>query len=165
MALRFAKTYTMRKYVLILTVILFAACGEEADNAGNLKAVKQPKVKERSYCYLRTDGTNNQDTEAIHIIVKNDSVSGEMKYLPHEKDARVGTLTGIKVGDVIKADWLCQQEGMEFTVQVGLKMKRNKVLQQVSAFNDKGEEYLPTNAEYKWEYKEVNCDQFPARNY
>lgn len=116
-------------------------------------------------CYLRTAGINNVDTAAIKLVIADHEVTGEMKYLPYEKDARTGPLRGSIEGDILTLEHLCSQEGMEFTVPVVLQMSSNSVLQKGTAFNDAGEEYIPKDATFETEYKQVDCSIFPERDY
>ncbi|MEO6497438.1 MAG: hypothetical protein ABIN95_00430, partial [Mucilaginibacter sp.] len=54
-------------------------------------------------CFLHTDGTANQDSNLVHLKIDGNKVTGDMKWIPKEKDSRKGTLEGTQQGNTIKA--------------------------------------------------------------
>ena len=82
-----------------------------------------------SLCFLRTDGTRNQDSTTIELVIKGDKVTGEMNWLPSMKDGRRGLLSGKKTGDNIDAMWTYKQEGMTDSMAVAFKLTGNQLAQ------------------------------------
>jgi hypothetical protein len=118
-----------------------------------------------SFCYLQVTGITKQDTKALKLVIKNNDVTGELLYLPHEKDGRFGLLSGRKNGDTIKAMWQYMQEGMEDTVSVSFALTENGALQQRSSFNTRtGHEYLPATGPYDITYTRTDCGILPQYN-
>lgn len=146
----------MKKHLLFPLILLFAACNNNTERA------KEGKTKTDTLCFLRADG---QDTAVVRFIISEQYVTGEIKYLPWQKDARVGSTKGIIEDNVITAEWACTQEGMTFTVPVRFKINSNSVLQQENKTNETGEEYLPEDQQFTIEYKKMDCSDFPERKY
>jgi hypothetical protein len=82
-----------------------------------------------SLCFLHTEGTRNQDTTTIELVIKGDTVTGEMNWLPGLKDGRRGLLSGKKTGDKINAMWTFKQEGMTDSMAVAFKLTGNQLAQ------------------------------------
>src|SRR5688572_15705460 len=90
--------------------IIFAACNSNpntktadsiaADSAAN-DTTAQAAAAPGQICFLRTEGTQKQDSTKIHLVINGDKVTGDMQWLPKEKDARKGTLEGTQDGNVI----------------------------------------------------------------
>lgn len=150
-------------YSLAMVVLLTSCQNETETKESNIDT--ENEVAERSVCYLRTAGSNHQDSFAIQLYIKGKAVTGDMKYLPWEKDARSGTIEGSIDDNIVTADWHCTQEGMDFTVPISFRIEEGKLLQQQSDYNENGEEYLPKEAPYTIDYTEVDCDLIPTRNY
>lgn len=162
------QTSIMKHYLLILSILFVAACNnpeKESNTTNKSSDIETPASAPDTFCYLYTDGTEQQDSFAVKLIINGNSVSGEMKYLPWQKDASTGTLKGTKKNNVVKLIWTYWQEGMETVEKVAFKLNDGKAYQQVPAFNDRGEMYLPENPEYGEVYSLVDCSVLPKRNY
>src|SRR5882757_4397943 len=98
----------MKLYLLLICVLGLASCtGNGAKNSANtlkpantqedaLQAVTQNTPAQNiEYCFIHTDGANAQDTTAVHLVINEAKVSGDMSWLPKEKDRRKGTLSGM----------------------------------------------------------------------
>ena len=158
----------MKRYLFILTTLFFAACNgaeEHSATTDNMAPVPEAATLPDTFCYLRTEGTELQDSFVVKLVVDGHNVSGEMKYLPWQKDASIGTLKGTKTNNILKLTWTYWQEGMETMEKVAFKLEDDKAHQQLPAYNDRGEMYLPENAEYRDVYTLVDCSIFPARDY
>jgi hypothetical protein len=165
----------MKQYVVICA-FAFASCAgnsqkgadtvitdsSQADTA--LATNLNTPAQNMEYCFMRTEGTNAQDTTAIHLIINGGKVSGDMKWIPKEKDSRKGTLTGTIEGNDIKAVWSFMQEGMTDTLAVAFKLSAQQLAQKPSVYNKQnGREQLDKNADYTLIYKLDNCDKFKAQ--
>ncbi len=162
----------MKKLLLIPMILFIAACGDnEAKNEKNANEVmnEEEAIMKHSFpdelCYLMTEGSNNEDSNIIHLKFNGNNVTGEMKLLPWQKDASVGIIQGTKTGDIINLEWIYFQEGMKYTEPVVLKMYDNKVMQKATEVNDNGETIIPEGAGFVRSYKKVDCSVLPERDY
>lgn len=107
-----------------------------------------------SMCFVRTEGTHNQDTTTVQLVVKGNTVTGEMSWLPFAKDSRKGILTGKQSGDTINAVWTFKQEGMTDTMRLKFKLDGNNLLQKPLKVNTKtGRQQTNEPADYSVQYK------------
>jgi len=83
-------------------------------------AVNNSKADVSSLCFLNTEG---KDSTSIELVVRGDKVSGQMNWLPYQKDSRKGNLAGTIKNDTIHAVWSFMQEGMKDTLNVDLQLK------------------------------------------
>lgn len=90
-----------------------------------------------SLCFLHTEGARHQDSTSIELVIKGSEVSGQMNWLPYEKDSRKGKLNGTVSGDTINAKWTFMQEGMQDTVGVKFKLTGNQLAQKPLKLNVK----------------------------
>ncbi|PAW93809.1 hypothetical protein CKK33_10000 [Mucilaginibacter sp. MD40] len=163
----------MKKYFAICAIAL-ASCtsnsnsNKAADSAKvdtGKKAAMSTPAQDMEYCFMRTDGTNNQDTTAIHLLQKGNKITGEMKWMPKEKDSRKGTLTGTISGDEITAVWNFMQEGTKDSIQLAFKLTAQQLAQKPLKVNTAdGRQTTDTNAGYTLIYQLDNCSQFKSAN-
>jgi hypothetical protein len=88
-----------------------------------------------SLCFLRTEGKDNQDSTCVELIIKGDKVSGQMSWMPDQKDSRKGILEGTIKGDTINAVWSFMQEGTKDTLKLKFKLDNNKLFQKPLKLN------------------------------
>lgn len=112
------------------------------------------------YCFLRTEGSNNQDTTAVHLVINAGKVTGEMQWIPKEKDARKGTLEGTIAGNDIKAVWTFSQEGMKDTLGVAFQLSAQELAQKPFKVVKDGRQQTDGAAGYTITYKLDNCTKF-----
>src|SRR4051794_32744902 len=107
--------------LLCIASLLIASCSsnstktenKDADKADSSEVTATPvTATDTSRCFLLTEGKKNRDSTTIELAVKNNKVTGQMNWLPYQKDSRKGTLTGTAKGDTINAMWSFMQEGM-----------------------------------------------------
>ncbi|RYZ97382.1 MAG: hypothetical protein EOP47_21795 [Sphingobacteriaceae bacterium] len=109
-------------------------------------------------CFLHTDGTANQDSTIVYLMVSGSKVTGEMKWLPKEKDSRNGTLEGTQEGNTIKAVWSFMQEGMTDTMAVEFDYSGDKLSQKPFIVNQAtGRQQTDTNASHSIAFNKVDC--------
>lgn len=164
----------MKKFLgLILTAALFTSCADNeaeettvAETQDSVAVEMNVKVVD-TLCFLRVGGANNVDSAFIKLIMENDSmIYGQMRYLPREKDSRIGVLLpGRKHGDTLSLDWNCIQEGRKFTVPVSFILRDGAIYQKLWAYDKQGEEYLPDTAAYGLMYQPIPCSLFPVKVY
>ncbi|QKJ29649.1 hypothetical protein HQ865_07740 [Mucilaginibacter mali] len=134
-----------------IAILAIASCSSPSNktgsidtmNAGDTAAKKSlaPKTGDTtaltSLCYVRTEGNKNQDSTTVQLVIKGNTVTGEMNWLPYEKDGRKGILNGTRSGDTIKAVWTFKQEGMTDTMAVNYKLDGDKLAQKPLKVNTK----------------------------
>ncbi|OKS88481.1 hypothetical protein [Mucilaginibacter polytrichastri] len=107
-----------------------------------------------SLCFLRTEGKTNQDSTSIELVIKGDVVSGQMTWMPYQKDSRKGVLAGTIKGDTIQAKWSFMQEGMNDTLNLKFKLTKDQLAQKPLKLNVKtGRDQTDDDAGYKLLYK------------
>jgi hypothetical protein len=107
-----------------------------------------------SLCFLRTEGKANQDSTSIELVIKGDKITGQMNWLPYQKDSRKGTLDGIIKGDSILAKWSFMQEGMQDTINLKFKLDKDQLVQKPLKLNIKtGREQTDETVGYTLAYK------------
>ncbi len=143
----------------VYSAIALTACNNpndsstEADNTDTMKAPTNVNVIE-AYHYVHTEGKTQQDSTIVVLIVDGNKVDGSMEYIPAEKDARRGKLSGTIENGIVNAQWVFMQEGMTDSIPVSFKQEEEKLLQKTWAYDAKtGKEYLPDTAQYSIEYK------------
>lgn len=110
-------------------------------------------------CFLHTDGTANQDSTIIHLMIDGDKVTGDMNWIPKEKDARKGKLEGTQAGNTIKAVWSFMQEGATDTMAVEFNFPGDKLEQKPLIVNTKtGRQQTDAKTGYTVIFNKINCD-------
>lgn len=105
-------------------------------------------------CFERAEGKNNTDSTYVQLIIKGNTVTGEMNWLPFEKDARKGLLTGTKKSNIIQANWTFKQEGATDTMKVSFKLEGNTLAQKPFKTDPKtGRQYTDESADYTVKYQ------------
>jgi hypothetical protein len=152
----------MKSIILVCVAVLgMAACSSNTNNqaktdtVGGSDATAQtnniPTVS--SLCFLRTEGKANRDSTSIELVIKGDKVSGQMNWLPYQKDSRRGTLDGMIKGDSIQAKWSFMQEGMQDTINLKFKLNNDQLVQKPLKLNVKtGRDQTDESADYTLAY-------------
>jgi len=165
----------MKQYVIICALALASCAGSSQKGADTVKTDSSQvdtavasnlstPAQNMEYCFVRTEGTSAQDTTAVHLVINGGKVSGDMKWIPKEKDSRKGTLAGTIEGNDIKAVWSFMQEGMTDTLAVEFKLSSQQLAQKPSVYNKQnGREQLNKSADYTLIYKLDNCEKFKAQ--
>ncbi|HEY8929280.1 MAG TPA: hypothetical protein VIM55_08825 [Mucilaginibacter sp.] len=151
----------MKYLSFIVTVLMLAACsrgGNKNSDKDTLSTTVADTTKLKSavssLCFLKTEG---KDSTSIQLVIKGDSVTGEMDWVPYEKDARHGQLHGVMKNDTIAAAWTFMQEGMRDTINLKFKMETNQLTQKPLKVNAKtGREQTDDAAGYTVVYPASN---------
>jgi hypothetical protein len=156
------------KYLIICAIALVSCVGN-----GNRKNEASKRIDEdtlnttlnnvpeqnRSHCFFRTEGTDQQDTITVKLTVNADKVEGEMNWIPKEKDSRKGVLDGTISGDEITAVWRYMQEGMEDSIKVAFKLSPEQLTQKPLKVNTTtGLQETDDAADYTLIYTPVGCN-------
>jgi hypothetical protein len=158
---------------LLLAVAFMASCAGGGSNSGSAdtsgikpsqkdsqlaNAANAPDVN-MQYCFFYTEGTQNQDTTKVSMLINGDKVNGEMNWLPKEKDAKKGLLTGTLNGNIIKAVWTFNQEGIKDTMNVEFQLRGNALAQKPYKYDTKtGRQQTNDAAEFSVVYSMKNCN-------
>lgn len=150
-----------------MLALAFASCQENTDNAKSENQVVQQdsavavshSLGNGHYCYIRTEGTSNQDTTKVHFVINEHDISGEMDWLPYEKDSRKGTLQGSIDGEDVKVQWTYMQEGMQDTLHLQFRLTAGmELFQKPVQFNTSSQrEQTDDAAGYAIKYAAVDC--------
>lgn len=127
----------MKSKYLVLCAIGFMSC--RGNNDGNTATgideetmsdtIVYAPEEDRLYCFIRTEGTDNQDTITVHFIINMNKVEGKMKWIPKEKDGRDGILSGEIADNIIAATWYYTQEGIQDSMAVDFKLSEQELAQ------------------------------------
>ena len=102
----------MRMYILTIALLVLSCNGKPKETATEQALELAGEVSTNvadTLCFIRTAGASNQDSSLIQLVIIADKVTGKMMNLPHEKDSRVGRISGEKDGDIITARWTYMQ--------------------------------------------------------
>jgi hypothetical protein len=149
----------MKLFSLIITSIIVASCNNQGAETNHDTAAKStPEKAPDSLCFRRLEGTGNQDTTILNLFLNGNVVTGDMNWLPKEKDSRKGTIKGSRNGDVIKALWSFMQEGMNDTLSVEFKLTQNGLLQKTSEIDaTTGRQFLSKKSSFSIPFEKVAC--------
>jgi hypothetical protein len=145
-------------YIALLLLASCTSAGNKQTGTDTLitsdtlaNATKTPAAY--ALCFLRTEGNNKLDTTSIELVVHGNEVSGQMNWLPYQKDSRKGTLTGTIKNDTLKATWSFMQEGMKDTLNLDFYLKDKQLMQKPLKLNTKtGRDQTDESANYTLVY-------------
>ncbi|PRD48425.1 hypothetical protein [Sphingobacterium haloxyli] len=128
----------MKNYFLLCAIALGSCVGQDNRNSEDtnkadedtIHAMANRPVQNKPYCFIRTEGTGQQDTTKVRFTINGDKVEGEMSWIPKEKDSRKGVLTGTISNNEITALWNYMQEGMRDSIRMAFKLLPNDELAQ-----------------------------------
>lgn len=114
--------------------------------------------EEQRYCFLRTEGSRQQDSSFLQLSIRNETVNGTYNDIPYEKDARRGTVLGKLQGNVFDLVWTFTQEGVQDTLRVVFQLQGDSLLRKPFAVDPKtGREVTQDTAEFSEVYVPVDC--------
>lgn len=111
------------------------------------------------YCYILTEGLENQDTTRVHFILADNEITGEMDWIPYEKDQRKGALQGSIDGEDVKVQWTYMQEGMQDTLHLQFRLTGGMELFQkpLKVNTSSQRQETDDSAAYSIKYHAVDC--------
>ncbi len=89
----------MQKNIFLAVLfLLLSACGTDAhkpkaQQAPDAQSAPQTDSETQKMCFMLA---LNNDTTTVNLLIEGDKVTGNMQWLPYEKDGATGTLNGIK---------------------------------------------------------------------
>jgi hypothetical protein len=87
-------------------------------------------------------------------VIHGIKATGQMNWLPYQKDSRKGTLDGIIKNDTLHATWSFMQEGMKDTLKLSFLFKNNQLAQKPLKLNVKtGRDQTDESASYSISYE------------
>lgn len=149
--------------------VLFVSCQsgqneqkQAIDSLSQSNELRTPDQQERQYCFLRTEGSHQQDSSLLHLVVTGESVKGTYSTIPYEKDARRGTLLGKTDGEILDLVWTFTQEGMQDTLRVVFKQQGDKLLgKPFSVDQSSGRQITLDSSAFSETYQPVDCPLVP----
>jgi len=148
---------------LILCVLpLLGSCLGESTNHGNQATLndKNSISSNKTMCFLRLEGTHDQDSTYVYMHLKGDSINGLYNWIPDMKDARRGIINGIKQGDTINVVWSFMQEGIVDTIYTQFLLEDSKLKQQPYLTREDGRQVRDKNAPFEIVYNSTGCPTF-----
>ena len=146
-------------YLLLAGSTTLLSCGDQPKAETKQQEAAQPAAvmpEAKDYCFRQVTG---RDTFRAHLHVEDGKVRGNMDNIPDQKDARRGSITGVIVGDEIKAVWHFRQEGTDDSMQVAFKLTEEALKQRPSIVNQSSGREEPDNkAGYTISIPKVACD-------
>lgn len=147
--------------IIFFSMMILSSCTTNVNKARSEDStVLNPEAANGTaqLCFQKLEGTANQDTTYLKLIINGSSVSGELNYLPYEKDSRKGTISGSRNGNLIKAVWRYMQEGIADSISVEFKLDGDRLLQKNLSVDPKtGRQYTNETSGYTMEYTKVEC--------
>lgn len=112
----------------------------------------------QTLCFQKLEGTENQDTTSLRLVIDGDKVSGDFGHYPKEKDRRVGVISAVKNGELIKGQWVYMQEGVNDTLPVEFKLNGDRLVQKNYTIDPKtGREIFSEASVFNVNFQRIDC--------
>ena len=143
----------MKLITMFGVLLIIASCSADGTrNAAKTNTTVKAPIAQ-ALCFLSTAGNNSRDSTSIELVIKNNKITGQMNWLPYQKDSRKGTLTGTINNDTINAIWTFMQEGVKDTLALNFKIDNSHLLQKPLKLNPQtGREQTDASAGYTLSY-------------
>lgn len=154
------------KKISLIALLALAACQsnktETTDSTtvvADTVAAATAQPASEALCFELKDG---QDVTAVKLVINGDEVSGEMQWLPWEKDGAIGTLKGKVVDGEIVADYNYEIEGSSQSEEKIFKLDGDKLLIKDGELVEGKDGKLimkdPAKAQFKETLLKVKCE-------
>lgn len=155
----------LQSYLSIFCIAGLFSCqnsmrNEQQATSDTLSHIEKPLPtdQEQKYCFLRTEGTQQQDSSYIQLAIRKETVSGVYNVIPAEKDARRGTVLGRAEDDVLDLVWTFTQEGMQDTMRVVFALRDGKLMQKpLSVDTLTGRQITRDMSDFSVVYEPMDC--------
>lgn len=142
----------MKSALYIILFICIASCNSSPEKNNELQG---------DFCFELREGTSGQDVTSLHIIIKGDSVSGTMDWIPFEKDAAHGVLNGYKNGDTLLLKYEYMIEGIHQSEETIWLYQKDKLLKKTGELVAEKETHFrlkdPLNAPFNKVFTNTDC--------
>ena len=145
-------------FVLAAALTCLVACQSGNQRSDREESLASADKQEQKSCFLRLEGQEKQDSSYIQLVVRDETVSGVYNVIPHEKDARRGTVMGKTEGDVIDLVWTFTQEGKQDTMRVVFRKEGEKLLRKPLSVNaETGRQVTRDSSAFTEAYEPIDC--------
>jgi hypothetical protein len=115
----------MKKIIIstLCIMAMFSSCQNKKPE--NTTVAETPSISEMEAkkCFL---SIVNQDTTRVSLLIDGDKITGEMDWIPFQKDKRIGTLVGKKnANGELELVYSFMQEGMSQTETKIMKVEND----------------------------------------
>ena len=147
----------MKKLIFpLIAFIAITSCNQV--NKGTPRLQNDQTAKIDTLCFVRLSGLQSQDTTSLKMIIDGEIVSGQFATFPFQKDSRIGMISGVKTGEIIKGVWHYQQEGVDDSLAFEFMLQSDRLLQKQTSFDENtGREYLNDTASFRLEFQKQDC--------
>ena len=147
----------MRRYA-IFSCLLWISCNGQLKETKTTATTNDKTSSPSQLCFQLLQGTRNQDTTTLQLMIRGASVTGAMNAVPFEKDSRKGIITGRLNDSIITGMWHFVQEGIKDSMPVEFKFSDNSLLQKGYTVDPQsGREQLSVSSEYTIKYSRIDC--------
>jgi hypothetical protein len=152
----------MKNPLYAFTILLIvASCGQnrsanpQSPSAANVAA----PLPDGTHCFEHRVG---KDVTTVQLTLNGNEVSGEMSWLPFEKDSGTGTLRGLRTEGEIIAVWSYTIEGSNQTEEVRFQLTGDQLQRKTGELVDPANDGNlklkdPAAAQYTETYTKVAC--------
>lgn len=142
------------KKLFVLLLMCCIGCGENKENQENPASAGQEiardsinpqdtKAPEKAFlCFFATDNEvqarNLRDSIILNLELTGEVVTGNLNWIPAEKDSRRGVIQATKTGDEVKGNYAFTQEGVQDTVFIEIQLQKASAV--VTTLSENGEE-------------------------
>jgi hypothetical protein len=159
----------MKKNIFILSILVSVfACKSKSDESSKdstkstdtvATAINNQEETEAPMCFLFAE---NKDSTFVRLYFDGENVTGNMRWMPNEKDGAIGTLQGKIKDNIITADYNYVIEGSEQVEEKIFVLKDNdNILEEKSGeLEDKNGKLIikdPAKATVQTTLKKVDC--------
>lgn len=147
-----------------LLLMALAACHTNTTNnrsSGTDSLLATPLHSDK--CYQLLEGTTQQDTTTVHLVINDTLATGVMVVKRAEKDTRAGVLRGHVRGNLVETWWYYAQEGMADSLPANFKLYEDKLVEQRYSYDPAtGREVLTDTSAFTIALAPVAC-KLPLR--
>lgn len=153
------------KIALLFPIVLLFACNTSKNSNSQADSMSVDEthadsinLADQTICFQHLDGTSNQDTTYIQLIIEGNKARGIYNHLPYQKDSRKGSFTGTVEDNMVNGIWRFMQEGMQDSLPLKLKLEGDILYQQNYTFSPKdGRQVLTDTAKFSVEFRKTDC--------
>jgi hypothetical protein len=110
-------------YVFLIALLWVSCSDNQQKNQQNSENKRNEKL-----CFLLTEGMKNEDSTSLNMHIQDTLVTGNYSYIPNEKDAAIGSISGVIKDSIIECVYTYSQEGEEFKENLIWKLQSDKIL-------------------------------------